>query len=187
MWAPAQPCIEAYDRLRNTKLVSAELGIPLATVYWRLRRAGVVVIGDKARHGSATDKIAARGERWFQRVIPWAEDQNHVEFQSKVDFLVGGLRVDVKTSRPRLTKTGMITWAWSLRKQRGAADFFVCLALSNRDPDPGVHTALLVPGDVAARCETLRVSHDRIALRGKWARSARSSSELRQFFEDTQP
>lgn len=187
MEALALPCIEAYGRLKSAKLVGAELGIPSSTVYWRLRRAGVAVTGDKARHGSATDKIAARGERWFQRVIPWAEDQNSVEFQSKVDFIVGGLRVDVKTSRPRLTKTGLITWAWSLRKQEGAADFFVCLALSSRDPEPGVHTALLVPGDVASRCGSLRVSHDRIALRGKWARAARSSTELRQFFEDTQP
>lgn len=184
MTAQVETLVEAYRQLKNTKLVGAMLGVPIATVYWRLRRAGEPVTGDKARYGSDTDKVAARGERWFQRVIPWAEDQNHGEFQSKVDFLVDGLRIDVKTSRPKLTRTGVITWAWSLQKQKDAADFFVCLALSNRSEDPGVHTALLVPGDVARRCGSLRVSHDRIALRGKWARFARSSAELRQFFEE---
>lgn len=184
MEASRQACVDAYRRLKSTKAVSAELGVPLATVYWRLRRAGEPVTGDKARYGSETDKIAARGERWFQRVIPWAEDQNRTEFQSKVDFIVSGLRVDVKTSRPRLTKTGVINWSWSLRKQKDAADYFVCIALSSREPDPGVHTALLVPGAVAAGCGSLRVSHDRIALRGKWARYGHSSAELRQFFEE---
>lgn len=176
--------VERYRDLKNTRLVAAELGMPPATAYWRLRRAGEPVTGDKARYGSETDKIAARGERWFQRVVPWAEDQNALGFQTKVDFLVAGLRVDVKTSRPRLTKSGVITWAWSLRKQRDEADFFVCLALSNRTEQTGVHKALLVPGEIAATCGSLRVSHDRIAMRGKWARAARTSAELQTFFRE---
>lgn len=182
MSAATETLISRYRELKNTKLVAAELGIAPATAYWRLRRAGEPVTGDKTRYGSDTDKLAARGERWFKRVIPWAEDQNHLGFQAKVDFIVGGQRVDVKTSRPKLTKSGVITWAWSLRKQRGAVDHFVCIALSSRDDNPGVHTALLVPDAIAG--DTLRVSHDRIALRGKWARAARSSSELRTFFQE---
>lgn len=184
MSASSEAIIESYRRLKNTKLVSAELGVPLSTVYWRLQRSGEPVTGDKAQYGSATDKTGARGERWFKRVIPWAEDQNDVEFQSKVDFLVSGLRVDVKTSRPRLTKKGLLSWTWSLRKQRDEADYFVCLALTGRGENPGVHKALLLCGEVAQSSSSLHLSHDGIALRGKWARAARSSDELRQFFEE---
>lgn len=183
MHDPITLCVESYRELKNTKLVAAALGMPAATVYWRLRRAGEPVTGDKARYGSATDKLASRGERWFQRVVPWAEDQNRTGFQSKVDFVVSGLNVDVKTSRPKPTKTGVLRWGWSLNKQEGIADFFVCLALTGRGENAGVHKALLLPGSAARGSKAAGVSHDGLALRGKWARSALSSDELRTFFE----
>jgi hypothetical protein len=184
MQASPEPCVARYRELKNLKLVGAELGIPWQTVYVRLKRAGEPVTGDKARYGSATDRLAARAERWFKRAVPDAEDQNQTAYQAKVDFTVGGLGVDVKVSRPRPTRTGVIQWSWSIKKQEAVADFFVCVALNSRGDDPGVHCALLIPGALARNYTTLRASHDGEALTGKWADYACSSLELRAFFSE---
>lgn len=176
-------CVSRYRELKNLKLVGAELGMPWQTVYWRLKRAGEPVTGDKARYGSDTDRLAARGERWFQRVLPEAVDQNGSRYQARVDFLVGGRGVDVKTSRPRTTAAkGRRQWCWSIKKQEAVADFFVCIALTDRSDDAGVYRALVIPGEIARTYQTIRMSHDGETLIGKWADYACSSSELRTFF-----
>lgn len=177
------PCIERYHSLKNLKMVGAELGLPWQTVYSRLKRAGVAITGDKERYGSETDRVAARGERWFKRVIPEAEDQNKLTYQPRFDFLVRGLKVDVKTSRPRVSPRGVFQWIWSVKKQEAEADFFVCLAITSRADDAGVHRALLVPGELARRYQSIRASHDGKRMTGKWADYACTSADLRNFFE----
>ena len=184
---PLDPCVLRYRELKNLKLVGTELGIPWQTVYVRLKRASEPVTGDKARYGSDTDRLAARGERWFTRVVPWAEDQNALGFQPKVDFLVRGLGVDVKTSRPAKTKTGVLQWSWSIKKQEMVADHFVCIALTDRTEDAGVYRALLIPGEIARRYQSVRISHNGKAITGKWADYACSSAELRSFFSEIAP
>jgi hypothetical protein len=174
--------VDRYRELKNLKLVADDIGMPWQTVYWRLKRAGEPVTGDKARYGSDTDRLAARGERWFGTVIPEAKDQNAVAFQSKVDFIVRGRRVDVKTSRPSLTPRRVIQWSWSIKKQESVADFFVCLALTSRADDAGVHRALLIPGELARKYQTIRASHDGQKMTGKWSAYACTSAELRNFF-----
>ena len=54
---------EAYSRHMNLKLAAHELGMKWQTLYYRLKRAGVPVVGDKLRHGSDRDRLAARAER----------------------------------------------------------------------------------------------------------------------------
>jgi hypothetical protein len=54
-------CVSRYRDLKNCHLVGAELGMPWQTVYWNLKKAGEPVVGDKARYGSETDRLAARG------------------------------------------------------------------------------------------------------------------------------
>lgn len=98
-----QQCIQAYRKHQNLKIAAEQVGIPWQTVYVHLRKAGEPVTGDKCRYGSETDRLAARAEREFTRRVPFAEDQNKVKFQSKVDFLVGGYSVDVKAARLRQT------------------------------------------------------------------------------------
>ena len=51
---------EAYSRHMNLKLAAHELGMKRQTLYYRLKRAGVPVVGDKLRHGSDRDRLAAR-------------------------------------------------------------------------------------------------------------------------------
>lgn len=184
MTPASDPCVARYRDLKNLKLVGAELGIPWQTVYVRLKRAGEPVTGDKARYGSDSDRLAARGERWFSRVIPEAEDQNGRKFQSKVDFIVRGLGVDVKTARPVTSPRGVLQWAWSVKKQEMVADHFVCIALTDRTDDAGVYRALLIPGELARNYQTIRASHNGKAMVGKWSQYACTSSELFNFFQE---
>lgn len=184
MQPATDPCVSRYRELKNLKLVGAELGIPWQTVYTRLKRAGEPVTGDKARYGSETDRLAARAERWFQKLVPHAEDQNALGFQTKVDFRVCDRTVDVKVSRARKTKRGFLQWSWSVKKQESVADYFVCIALSGEGDDLKVYRALLVPGDLARFQTTLRASNAGNGFYGKWSDYAVSPAELSDFFKE---
>ncbi|WP_050747501.1 hypothetical protein [Sodalis glossinidius] len=99
-----QACIKSYERLKNLKLVGLDVGIPWQTVYIYLKRNGVRVIADKARYGSATDRIVVISEQWLKKDVPDAIDNNQIYFQSTIDFTVSKISVDVKTSQIRLCK-----------------------------------------------------------------------------------
>src|SRR5690606_22461353 len=94
-----QRCVQAYREHQNLKVAAQHVGIPWQTVYVHLRKAGEPVSGNKLKYGSETDRLAARSERIFLDLVPFAEDQNTRQFQSKVDFRVGEFGVDVKASR----------------------------------------------------------------------------------------
>ena len=164
-------CIESYSRLKNLKLVGLELGIPWQTVYVHLRAAGVPVTGDKRRYGSDTDRLAARAEEIFTSLVPGAKDQNEVQFQAKVDFIVGSYSVDVKAARLRNNR-----WAFSLKKQELVADFFACLAFA----DDGSYRLLVLPGEVCRYLQTISVSANG---QTKWWDYEIQPSELARFFE----
>ena len=44
--------IQCYRKHKNLKAASSELGVPLPTLYWRLKKAGEPVVGDKTTYGS---------------------------------------------------------------------------------------------------------------------------------------
>lgn len=172
--------IESYSRLKNLHLVAREIGIPWQTVYVRLRGAGISVTGDKKRYGSETDKLAAKGEAIFQRMVPFAENQNDTRWQPEVDFIVRGMTVDVKTSRLTSAnyKFKSKRWGFSLKKQQLKADFFVCLALNESSGE--VEHLLLIPGEMVRDIQTVSLSQN---PNGKWLRFKISADDLRGFFE----
>jgi hypothetical protein len=165
-----EACIHSYRRLKNLKLVGEELGIPWQTVYVHLRNANEPVTGDKLRYGSDKDRMAARAEVEFLRLVPFAEDQNRASFQSKVDFNVKGYGVDVKSSTKRNDR-----WAFSLKKQELIADFFACFAYA----DDGSYLLLLIPGDVCRKYQSVSLS---ARTRTKWWDYSIESAELAPFF-----
>jgi hypothetical protein len=165
-------CVESYRRLKNLKLVGDELGIPWQTVYVHLRKVGEPVNGDKSRYGSDTDRLAAKAEAEFKRLVPWAEDQNERTFQARVDFIVDGFGVDVKSSTKRAGR-----WAFSLKKQELTADFFVCFAYEQDD----TYACLLVPGDVCRKYQSMSLS---ATTRTKWWDYQIQPDQLAAFFRD---
>lgn len=166
-----QACIESYSRLKNLKLVGLELGIPWQTVYVHLRAAGVAVTGDKSRYGSDTDRLAAKAETLFSTLVPNAVNQNDHQFQAKVDFKVGGYAVDVKASRLRGGR-----WAFSLKKQKRVADFFVCFAFNEDD----TYRTLAIPGELCRYLQTISLS---AAAHTKWWDYEIPADQLRSFFD----
>lgn len=172
-----EQCVSAYREHRNLFVASNETGIPWQTIYWHLKKAGEPVIGDKARYGSDKDRLAAKGEAVFQRIVPHAKDMNLEQYQSKVDFMVGDISVDVKAATPKQSskKFASLRWAFSVKKQEFCADFIVCVKF-NEDHEPVGF--LMIPGEFVRNYQTISVS----ARGGKWDKFALTESELADFF-----
>lgn len=177
-----QQCVTAYRRHKHLKLAAKDVGIPWQTVYVHLRRAGEPVTGDKARYGSDKDRLAAKIERHFKQLVPFAEDMNRKGFQAKYDFRVNGHLVDVKSARPVKSSknTDKKRWAWSSKKQESGADFFVCFAC---DEDGEPVKCLLIPGEVARTYVSISLSCNG----GKWGGYEVDESALAEFFMSMPP
>lgn len=174
---------ESYSMLKNLKLVEIETGIKWQTVYWHLKKEGVPITGDKARYGSATDRLAVFGEQFFQRLVPDAIDNNDLKWQSSIDFSVYGVKVDIKTSRlmpaGRNTKGKSFSarWCYCISKQQDIADYFVLLALPENDDEP--RHIFLLPKELATAKTTISIP---LTMKSKWADYKVSAQELQQFF-----
>lgn len=174
-----QACIDAYRKHRNLKLAAVDVGIPWQTVYVHLRSAGEPVMGDKLKYGSDKDRLAARGEQLFLRLVPGALSQNETMFQSKIDFNVRDYGVDVKTSTLKRGHKAckLRRWAFSMKKQEMYADFFVCFCMSESGDD--LMKTLLIPGEIARKYSTVSLSE----RGGKWDDYAVEPGDLNAFFE----
>lgn len=171
-----QRCVDAYRQHKNLKVAASQVGIPWQTVYVHLRKAGEPVIGDKLKYGSDTDRLAARAEQQFLNWVPFADDQNTHQYQSKVDFLIGDFGVDVKASRLKRSGKNSSRWMYSVKKQHAVADFFVCLGFDELGDQ--VESTILVPGEIARKHTT--ISHS--CNGGKWADYLINPAELAPFF-----
>lgn len=168
-------CVEAYRQTRKLHSAAEIVGIPWQTVYVHLRAVNEPVIGDKARYGNAKDKLAAKAEAEFKRLVSDAEDQNEKQFQAKVDFAVRGLSVDVKAStlrRSNLRYPGL-RWAFSMKRQSLIADFVVCFAYEGDG-----YRVLAIPGELVRGLHTVSISETGSS---KWLDYAVQPSELAPF------
>jgi hypothetical protein len=178
-------CVEKYAELRNLKLVGEELSIPWQKVYVILKKAGVAVIGDKSRYGSATDRLAAFAERSFKNAVPFAVDNNELKFQATIDFYVGDCTVDVKASvlqeagRTKAGKSFSERWAYCISKQKDVADFFVLYAYSGDEEERVLKHVFLIPREIATTATTISIP---LTLKSKWADYEVAESDLSEFF-----
>lgn len=170
----------AYDKRKNLKLAAADIGMKWQTLYWYLKRENHPVIGSKSEYGSDKDKFAARAESDFKKMIPSAIDMNKEKFQSKYDFKVNDLKVDIKASNLHsgIKYSKYMRWAFSLRKQEMFADFIVGMAYKNNE----LFKLFLFPSEQVRFRQTITISE-----RGsnKWSDYEISKEELQEFFEST--
>lgn len=173
-----EQCVQAYRKHKHLGLAATDVGIPWQTVYVHLKRAGEPVCGDKSRYGSDTDKLAAKAERIFKELVPYAKDQNRAKFQSKYDFIVKGYKIDVKCStlRPSSKGSQSLRWAVSVKKQESDADFFVCIFFSKEEKNKYA----LIPGELARCRSTINFNKNKT---GKWWAYEVKESEIKQFFD----
>ncbi len=169
---------DAYSKHRNLKLAADELGIDWQTLYVQLKKEGVAVTGDKLRYGSDRDKLAATAEAKFKELVPAAVDMNSLEFQSKWDFEIGAIKVDVKCAMPtqRNKKYAAKGWAFSFKKQSLLCDFICCFCMSE---GRSVQHVLLVPKEFFAGLQSITVSCEG---RSKWLDYSVKPNELASFF-----
>ena len=175
-------CAESYQRLKNLKLVGDELGMQWQSVYVHLRKAGIPVTGDKSRYGSDKDRLAARAEQEFQRLVPAAESQNVKQYQSKIDFKVGPLGVDVKSSNanPGLANGKYLRWSFSMKKQEMRADFIVCFGYHDDD----TYELFLLPGEMIRKYATISIQ---VVGKSKWRDCQILPDDLLPFFYALMP
>lgn len=149
--------ILAYRRHMNLKLAAQELGVAWQSLYVHLKKLGEPIIGDKLRYGTDRDKLGAMAESLFKKLVPFADDQNRLRFQSKVDFLAFGSKVDVKCSMPRQLnkKSASLSWSFSFKKQALVCDFICCFCLNQ---EKEVDRILLVPKEFFEGLQTVSVS-----------------------------
>jgi hypothetical protein len=171
-----EDAINAYKKYKNLKLAAEELGYSWQNLYVILRKNGVPVTGDKERYGSDSDRLAARAEKKFLKIIPYAVDMNRKTFQSKIDFMVGDYSVDVKSGTVKQSKKDKIeSWMFSVKKQEVLCDFFVMFAVDKNGDF--VHT-FLVPSEVCKNYTTVRISE-----RNKWFQYKITNEDLKTFFD----
>ena len=171
---------QAYQKHKNLKLAAEELGIKWQTLYVQLRKAGIPVTGDKARYGSDRDRLAAMAELEFKNLVPFAEDQNSVQFQSKFDFLVGSEKVDIKASglNQGCKKFAAKRWAFSVKKQEFCADFIVCFAMQEHD-----YRIFLIPGELVRNYQSISIPESKNS-KSKWLQYEISKTDLTEFFTE---
>lgn len=170
----------AYDKHKNLKLAAADIGMKWQTLYWYLKRENHPIVGNKSEYGSDKDRFAAKAESDFKKMIPSAIDMNKEKFQSKYDFKINGLKVDIKASNlNRGTKySKYMRWAFSLKKQEMFADFIVGMAYK----DSKLYKLFLFPSEQVRFRQTITISE-----RGsdKWGDYEISKEDLQEFFEST--
>lgn len=170
--------IQAYQKHQHLKLAAKDIGIPWQTLYTHLRKAGISVTGNKLKYGSDSDKLAAKTEDEFKRIVTFAHNQNNDAFQSKIDFYVGAYGVDIKSSRYRKAsaKSKVLRWSFSIKKQEVFADFFVCFGWDALGQE--IQKILLVPAEMCRFYTSISISTNH----GKWSDYEVTESELREFF-----
>ena len=128
-------------------------------------------------------EIGDAAERLFAEDVPTAEDSNAQQYQSMIDFSVGGFTVDIKASRlhparqERSGKTTAPRWMFSINKQKDKADFFVMYAFDFAADR--VEHVFLVPAEIATTKSTIVVPE---SLSSKWADYRVDRNDLADFF-----
>lgn len=167
-----------YDKHKHLKNAADELGMKWQTLYWYLQKNGYPVIGNKSQYGSYTDKFASKAEKDFMELVPSAVDMNRRKFQSKWDFEIYGVKVDVKASKLRSSGRGSIKrYSFSTKKQEMAADFIVALGYKN---DEEISKCYLLPKEAIRFTSTISISE----RGGKWSDYEIAPEDLQPFFEN---
>ncbi len=174
-----QACIGAYRKHQQLFAAAEEIGMKWQTLYSRLKKLGEPVCGNKSRWGSSKDRFAAKGEEVFRHLVPFAEDKNLEEHQPKVDFIVNGVLVDVKSAK-LIKSHGRYKskrWAFYLKKQLELADFYVCLCFC--ESGETLRKLYLVPRDMITGITTLSIPESGTS---KWNCFSVEKEDLPEFF-----
>lgn len=171
--------VESYRKHRRLFDVGKELSMPWQTVYVRLKNAGEPVCGDKSRYGSKLDRFAAKAERKFLDLVPFAEYMNVRKFQAEVDFIVNGKKVDVKASKEKKSNRRFEStrYSFSLKKQLESADFYVLFGFA---PDgETMKNCFLIPRDMVNEIQTISIQ---CQGKSKWFDFEVAPESLSEFF-----
>lgn len=169
---------ESYSKHNNLKLAADELGMGWQNLYYHLKKNGVSVVGDKTKYGSASDKLAAKAELLFSKIVPYATNNNEKTFQAKIDFYVNDLKIDIKSSELHFSskKFKSKRWAFSLKRQEMFADFFVAFGYEGEKV-----TIFLFPSEIIKHYQTISINP---YGQSKWLQYMVTEPDLLEFFNN---
>ena len=178
MIPPIEQMKSVYDKHLHLKNAADELGMKWQTLYWHLQKAGHPVTGNKARYGSETDKLASKAESDFMNLVPAAIDMNRKKFQSKYDFEIYGMKVDVKASSQKeyCKNQDLRRYSFSVKKQEMLADFIVAFGYNNGE----LEKCYLFPKEHIRFMTTISISNGK----SKWQDFEIAPEELKPFFDN---
>lgn len=178
MQPPIEQMKSVYDKHLHLKNAADELGMKWQTLYWYLQKAGHPVTGNKARYGSKTDKLASRAEVDFKRLVPNAKDMNEAKYQSKYDFEIYGLKVDVKAStlKEYCKNKSLCRYSFNVKKQEMLADFIVAFGYNKGE----LEKCYLFPKEHIRFMTTISISNGK----SKWQDFEVAPKELKPFFDN---
>ena len=170
----------AYAKHQHLQLAAKELGMKWQTLYWNLKKHNVCVVGNKESYGTDSDRFAANAEKEFKKLVPSAINMNNQQFQSKWDYEIHGLKIDIKASNLRLSNSQSKSkrWAFSVKKQEMLADYIVGMAYKNDE----LHKIFLFPMEAVKFMTTISISERGSKLYGQYEIS---QCDLTEFFEVT--
>jgi hypothetical protein len=172
-------CVQEYHQTPNIKIVADKTGIKWQTVYWYLKKAGLEVKGDKSIYGSIKDRFAHNGEKYIEKILPSAINQNLFSFQPKVDFKINNKGLEVKSSKFIMKDK---RWTFSLKKQRKIADYFILLAFDSEGKEVIYH--FMIPNELLINSlKTISIAE--YVNKSKWKDFLISKNDLIEFFEKT--
>ena len=178
---PIEQMKSAYDKHQNLKVAASELGMKWQTLYWHLKKHNHPIIGNKSKYGSPKDKLASLSEKHFSNLVPDAINMNSTCFQSKWDFEIYGLKIDVKASclHDAGERSRQKRYSFSVKKQESHVDFIVAFGYT----DNIIKKCYLFPKEIIRYMETISISEHK----SKWSDYEIPLEDLRPFFERYRP
>ncbi|MFC2303933.1 MAG: hypothetical protein ACFNT5_01940 [Cardiobacterium hominis] len=178
---PVEQMKAAYDKHKNLKVAADELGMKWQTLYWYLKKYNHPVVGDKSKYGTSKDKLASLSEAHFANLIPEATNMNQARYQSKWDFELYGLKIDIKASTIHYAgkNARQQRYCFSVKKQEKYADFIVAFGYSG----DVIKKCFLFPQEIISNMTTVNISE----YKSKWSDYEIPLEDLRPFFERYRP
>lgn len=101
-----------YDSGENTYTICTDLKIPFYVAFMWIKKSGRAVRENAISTLCATQKVGYFGERLFKKYAPKACPVNNVIKMNNpiYDFEYEYLKIDVKTARPKWSKSSAATW-----------------------------------------------------------------------------
>jgi len=164
--ATVEEIISYYRETKSFMKTAATFNMNKRILHLTLAKAGVLKINDKIDFGTTNMRKGGLAEKKFKEIFPEAISTNEYWQMNHpgYDFDLQGLRIDVKYSGVRISKTGVMSWSAHCnnneKKKEDPVDFFVIFLEKEKDKEMEEPHILAIPGGMVKTNITVSMSGD---------------------------